>query len=69
MSAVVVVLKCGLFTVLLFAGVPADSFEGLAAGAVAGGSADVKVGVVVTLVLALQCDALQFTVLHGIVSS
>jgi hypothetical protein len=43
MSALAVAPPPELTTLQLFAGVPPDSFSGLAAGAVAGGSADVKV--------------------------
>lgn len=43
MSALAVPPPAELVTVQLFAAVPSDSFGGLAAGAAAGGSADVKV--------------------------
>jgi hypothetical protein len=45
MSALAVAPPVELVTVQLFAAVPADSFGGLASGAAAGGSADVKVSV------------------------
>jgi hypothetical protein len=43
MSALAVAPPAELVTVQLFAAVPAEQFEALASGAVAGGSADVKV--------------------------
>jgi hypothetical protein len=44
MSALAVAPPAGLITAQLFAAAPADAFGQLADGAVAGGSADVKVG-------------------------
>jgi hypothetical protein len=44
MSALAVAPPAGLITAQLFAAAPADAFGQLAGGAVAGGSADVKVG-------------------------
>lgn len=44
MSALAVAPPPELITLQLFAGVPPDSFGGIASGAIAGGSADAKVG-------------------------